>query len=456
MPRPQGGFAGWIGESAVCEVRKSVHISTETHLKFGHRVQPEPLRLAYKRFFFDGMHAGYFSVGIDVPTRDLGSAQLTSVISALANLPVRSHHRPENKFNLASYGLLARDLYASGSVRGPLNLADQSIALNVDVGQPIIIVDIARRGHLDRLQRFSERCDFDGAEAFGRTIRWNGSTFMLAVGGALNRSAQRLLRAGTARLYIEVYKLERLIKLLQSEEFERFDDEGRAIASASVNTALRRLQGADRPAISRDANLFEYLLETFSRQYRPGYVADLDRIIERLKARPNLRRLLKQSYLTEPQDSNHSATSITLVEVTMGGKKIENTVQTGGVSISGGVVNTGGGSIAGNDITMSVEQSDQLNRVLDSLIEQIGSSAVSQETQQKATAVVDQIGKEAAKGPKASDAAIAKLLEGLVGLVPASVSAITSTFATPILGSVAGPVTKYVLERFGVAKPTAQ
>ena len=42
---------------------------------------------------------------------------------------------------------------------------------------------------------------------------------------------------------------------------------------------------------------------------------------------------------------------------------------------------------------------------------------------------------------------MAKLIDGIVGLAPAAVSAVVSAFATPILGGVAGPATKYVLDK---------
>jgi hypothetical protein len=45
------------------------------------------------------------------------------------------------------------------------------------------------------------------------------------------------------------------------------------------------------------------------------------------------------------------------------------------------------------------------------------------------------------------DATIAKLVDGLVGLVPSAASAVVSAFATPMLGGIAGPVTSFVLDK---------
>jgi hypothetical protein len=60
---------------------------------------------------------------------------------------------------------------------------------------------------------------------------------------------------------------------------------------------------------------------------------------------------------------------------------------------------------------------------------------------------VQELKAELAKGKQADVGKVDKLVDGLVGLVPKAVGAVVSTFASPILGGVAGPVTKYVLEK---------
>jgi hypothetical protein len=54
---------------------------------------------------------------------------------------------------------------------------------------------------------------------------------------------------------------------------------------------------------------------------------------------------------------------------------------------------------------------------------------------------------EVAKGKHADDSVVAKLVEGLVGLVPGAVAGIVSAFASPVLSGLAGPVTKYALDK---------
>ncbi len=54
---------------------------------------------------------------------------------------------------------------------------------------------------------------------------------------------------------------------------------------------------------------------------------------------------------------------------------------------------------------------------------------------------------EASKGNNANDGVIAKLVDGLVELVPGAASAVVSAFATPILGGLVGPATDFVLKK---------
>jgi hypothetical protein len=67
--------------------------------------------------------------------------------------------------------------------------------------------------------------------------------------------------------------------------------------------------------------------------------------------------------------------------------------------------------------------------------------------QAEAVKAAEDLKAEASRGQGADDGTLAKLIEGLVGLVPAAVSAVVSAFASPLLAGIAGPVTKYVLNK---------
>ncbi len=128
--------------------------------------------------------------------------------------------------------------------------------------------------------------------------------------------------------------------------------------------------------------------------------------------------------------------------------KMENdkstTGQSGGVNISGGSV-TVGGDIVGRDKIVGTQisqvQLDQAFRPLDEAVR-----AAVPEKRADAMQKLKELKAEAAKGKDAEDGVVAKLVKGLVGLIPGAVSSVVSAFATPILGGVAGPVTKFVLD----------
>jgi hypothetical protein len=114
--------------------------------------------------------------------------------------------------------------------------------------------------------------------------------------------------------------------------------------------------------------------------------------------------------------------------------------QSGGVNITGGNV-TVGGDIIGRDKIVGTQISHaQLDHIFQSLSDAV---AQNEEAKQK----VEALKTEAAKGKKAKDDVMAKLVDGIVGLVPGAVGAVVSAFATPLLGGIAGPVTKYVLDK---------
>jgi hypothetical protein len=118
--------------------------------------------------------------------------------------------------------------------------------------------------------------------------------------------------------------------------------------------------------------------------------------------------------------------------------------QSGGVNISG-MICAVGGDIVGHDKITSKLSTAQLDGALRPLIEAI--RAAPPETRAEAELKMQALKGEATKGKNANDGLIAKLLDGIVKLVPAAASAVVSAFATPILGGIAGPVTGFVLDK---------
>ncbi|MFN0299747.1 MAG: hypothetical protein ACKVQU_05255, partial [Burkholderiales bacterium] len=147
------------------------------------------------------------------------------------------------------------------------------------------------------------------------------------------------------------------------------------------------------------------------------------------------------------------ATAVGERGVFVGGKNIGNintgtqtNVETGGGAYVAGSVDTGGGNFVGRDrITQGVSMKD-LEPLFASLLATVATQAPVG-MQPKAVQHVEELKAEVAKGKHADDKKMGTIVEGLVGMVPGAVKAVVSMFATPILGGIAGPVTKYVLDK---------
>jgi hypothetical protein len=94
---------------------------------------------------------------------------------------------------------------------------------------------------------------------------------------------------------------------------------------------------------------------------------------------------------------------------------------------------------------VGVPSAAALDEALRPVLEAI--KAAPPEVQPEAEAKLAALKQEAAKGKDANDGVMAKLVDGLVGLVPAAANAVGSVFATPILGGLVGPVTSFVIDK---------
>jgi len=114
--------------------------------------------------------------------------------------------------------------------------------------------------------------------------------------------------------------------------------------------------------------------------------------------------------------------------------------QSGGINITGGSVDVRGDMTGRDKITYGEIPRAQLDQAFRPLADAVGQH-------EEATQKVEALKTEAAKGKKADDGLMAKLVEGIVKLVPGAVGAVVSAFGTPLLGGISGPVTKYVLDK---------
>ncbi|MFM7581353.1 MAG: hypothetical protein ACKO9F_01340 [Caldilinea sp.] len=161
-------------------------------------------------------------------------------------------------------------------------------------------------------------------------------------------------------------------------------------------------------------------------------------------------------------------------EINMGN---ETKIDTGGGAVVGGSVYTGGGHFVGRDMTVQGDKvggdkvgvgdvsgtgvaigsgasvqigpsADKVAQALAPVLTALQQSTVDVATQAAAMQEIEKLKAELAKGKDADDSRIAGILDGLANLVPGAVAAIVSTFGTPLLVGIAGPVTQFVLNQF--------
>jgi hypothetical protein len=115
-------------------------------------------------------------------------------------------------------------------------------------------------------------------------------------------------------------------------------------------------------------------------------------------------------------------------------------------------MNTGGGSIVGRNMTINTTMStmSKMQIAFQPIADAVKDAAPAMRPAAEATlASLKTEVEKTDKGEKADDSVIAGLVKGLVGLVPAAVSAVVSAFASPVLGAIAGPATKGLLNELG-------
>ena len=127
------------------------------------------------------------------------------------------------------------------------------------------------------------------------------------------------------------------------------------------------------------------------------------------------------------------------------GSKVGSQINTGGGAYFGGDMRARGDFVGRDKIAHGVSP-----RELQLLFAPLLAAVAKQTPADKQTAAVQQVEvlkAEVAKGEQADDSKMGRIVNGLVGIVPGAVGSVLSMFATPILGGIAGPVTKFVLDR---------
>lgn len=117
--------------------------------------------------------------------------------------------------------------------------------------------------------------------------------------------------------------------------------------------------------------------------------------------------------------------------------------QSGGVNVMGSTFEVQGNVAGGDIISPSMAFHEPLAPVAAAIAD------APPERRAEAQARLKELDDELQKGKNSDDGRVGRLVDGIVNLVPSAVSAIGAAFGSPLLSGIAGPVTKFVLEKIG-------
>ncbi len=96
--RPKGGLMGWVGENEVCKATKSIRLSGCPRLRLADSKNTVPIRIAFRRYFFDGLAVGKVELGFATKSHTsvrVEKDDLKKFIDKILHLKVRVKIRGE-------------------------------------------------------------------------------------------------------------------------------------------------------------------------------------------------------------------------------------------------------------------------------------------------------------------------------------------------------------------------
>ncbi len=317
--RRQGGLSGWVGEERICEARHALRFA-KSGLKYTHPAAAEladstNIRVAFRRFYCDGLAVAKLEVGLavgsalnsitfgdllsgDEPFDEPPAPTVAGVLEHIGHMPVSLPNpwgRPLSCELLQAGKPLAR-LYAASSSKTHLG-PDQYQPWWVKAGAPLVWIESEQAGELDTLP--------------GKNTLWQDQNGRMLLHGRLPGSPARLwgapqqgfaprdlreLRIYLCRLHAEKECLNLLLALLNSD---RINVAPRSPLSDTLqlylNTATARIArlGA-RPIVANESPIGA-LARQVDDSASPGEVSSILQLLQRIDVRKNILRKVEET-----------------------------------------------------------------------------------------------------------------------------------------------------------------
>lgn len=299
IPRPLKGLPGWIGESDICQFRKSAKLDVDgLHAK-----------CVRKRLYFDGTYCGYISFLFSLQGKRYGEIdplKAEQLCEKVLNLEISSRHFPSGaKVRLGASGpYLARTFALGGSSITSELFESVPWEPATFSGDPILFQE-GNQHNLDEFHRSWQTFISDKHWIFyKRFIFYNNLTyhyFVLPKESTSRDFYVRKSRIVLGRLYLEALFLRSAINFMISNNLSSHPADQKWILAERLNECLVRLYGRKRPRSGIEADDYEEIRKTFVGLFDESRLQDLERSLRQLGARRNLRGLLASSDLFEDE-----------------------------------------------------------------------------------------------------------------------------------------------------------
>lgn len=303
IPRPLKGLPGWIGESDICQFRKSARVSTDgLHAK-----------CVKKRLYFDGTYCGYVSFSFSVQGKRYGAINprdAENLAKRILRLPVYSRHFPEGKEVILgeSGDALSRAFALGGSSISSVEFSKTSWEPQTYSGAPIFFQE-GRNYQPDSFFRPWQAFIAETHWLFYRYSRFNSaSSFHCFVMPQESSSKEYFLRRSRivlGRYYLEALFLKSVMRFILDSDLTKISLDNRNMLASRLNECLVRLYGRKQSRSGLEQGDYEEIRRVFVGLFDESRLHDLERSLRLLGARRNLRWLLASSDLFDDDSARN-------------------------------------------------------------------------------------------------------------------------------------------------------
>lgn len=272
--RPLGGLTGWVGENCICEADHAIRFDNFKSFK-DDLGKPIKFKVAFRRFYFDGLAVGKFEIGIavwgfrkqkfwDFKNKALSTNKTKEFLFHILNLPVSVHtpygsHKKHEKCSLRQAGKLLANLYAVSSTQTKALSTGQCFLKDwwIQACEPVVIVNY---GFYDNLQipfggKFLTKIGDDGVLSHHVIPFGRDDLRMWLIEESYNSSDSntlRQLRIFLLRLHAERACLKQILRNISTEKLKVLKRSKQAdMLQEYLNQATKRIRKLDKHSNKR-------------------------------------------------------------------------------------------------------------------------------------------------------------------------------------------------------------